>query len=75
MERFEQITTGDYVFVHMRDDLAVESDGPTMRAGVVTRIGADFFDEPMIALDDGYPPLYLAHTRAISNHGRTGAPV
>lgn len=67
----EQITTGDFVFVHMRDDLPIDSDSPKMRAGVVTRIGADFFGEPMIALDDGYAPFYLAHTAAISNHGRT----
>lgn len=71
---YEQITTGDFVFVHMRDDLDIEIDGPTMRVGHVTRIGVDFFNEPMIALDDGYPPFYLAHTRAISNHGQSAVP-
>ena len=70
MDDYEQISTGDYVFVHMRDDIATELDGPTFRTGIVTRIGVDFFDEPMIALDDGYPPFYLAHVRALSNHGR-----
>ena len=67
---YEQLSTGDFVFVHMRDDLDTDLDGPTLRTGVVLQIGTDFFGEPMIALDDGYPPFYLGHARAISNHGR-----
>lgn len=71
---YEQLSTGDFVFVHMRDDLDIGLDGPTLRTGIVTRIGTDFFGEIMVALDDGYPPFYLAHARAISNHGHDAVP-
>ena len=74
MDTYEQLSTGDFVFIHMRDDLNVEPDGPILRVGHISAIGVDFFGEPMIALDDGYPPLYLEHTAAISNHGRTAVP-
>ena len=67
---YDQLTTGDAVFVHMRDDINPDLDGPVFRFGLITRIGTDFFGELMIALDDGNPPIRLADVEDLSNHGQ-----
>ena len=58
----DDIETGDEIMVHLRAGLDERYFGSGWRIGTVVARGRDLLAaEPMIALDDGGPPIYAAH--------------